>query len=241
MGAKGCAGLAALGLLAATFSACGIWGHGGSDIAPVEVQSDNSDLPARYGLYVEAKGVLGRLDVEKSVQVQTWDSRSNLHPDVTFIIFDRSLADHSLRLSDAITLRKVAHVRNNIATSGAATPGQKDPWVVADFPEFAVPLDFQPIDGSPEIVRVIPTRPLASGLYSLQIPRRQVNRRRTLRRPMVEGRRGPIRLRQLRRPLCRIATRLQALLRPVIAAAQAAHHSALTATASGPKATQPAR
>src|SRR5882724_12327401 len=54
MGAQGYAGLAAVGLLAATLSACGIWGDGGSDIAPVEVQSDDSGLPARYGLYVEA-------------------------------------------------------------------------------------------------------------------------------------------------------------------------------------------
>src|SRR5882672_3298673 len=168
MGAKGYAGLAAVGLLAATLSACGIWGDGGSDIAPVEVQSDDSDLPARYGLYVEEEGVLGRLDAEKGVPAQTWESRSDLHPDVTFLIFDRSLADRSLRVDDAITLRKVAHVRNNIAASGAATPAQKDSWVVVDFPEFDVPLDFQPIDGSSEMVRVIPARPLAPGLYSLQ-------------------------------------------------------------------------
>src|SRR5215813_13877380 len=114
MGAKGYAGLAAVGLLA-TLSACGIWGDGGSDIAPVEVQSDDSDLPARYGLYVETDGVLGRLDVAKSVQTQAGEGRANLHPDVTFIIFDRSLADRSLRLSDLITLRKVAHVRNDVA------------------------------------------------------------------------------------------------------------------------------
>ena len=169
MGAQGYAGLAAVGLLAATLSACGIWGDGGSDIAPVEVQSDDSGLPARYGLYVEADGVLGRLDARKGVPVQASESLSNLHPDATFIIFDRSLADLSLRLSDAITLRKLAHVRNDVATSGAATPPRKDPWVVVDFPEFDVPLDFQPIDGSPEIVRVIPARPLASGLYSLQL------------------------------------------------------------------------
>jgi hypothetical protein len=164
MGAKGYAGLAAVGLLAAALSACGILGNGGSDIAPVEVQSDDSGLPARYGLYAEEEGVLGRLDVQKSAQAQTWESRSNLQPDVTFIIFDRSLADRSLRLSDAIALRKVAHVRNGVATSGAATPPQKDPWVVVDFPEFDVPLDFQPIDGSPKMVRVIPMQPLASAL-----------------------------------------------------------------------------
>jgi len=172
MGAKGYAGLAAAGLLAAMLSACGSSGssNSGNDMAQVEVQSDDSDtaLPARYGLYVVEQGQLGRLDAEKNVQVQTWDSRSSLHPDVTFIVFDRSLADRSVRLGDVIMLRKVAHVRNDVAASGAATPLQKDTWVVADSPEFAVPVDFQPIHGSPEMVRVIPTRQLAPGLYSFQ-------------------------------------------------------------------------
>src|SRR5882724_11161409 len=178
MNAKSCAALAAAGLLAATLSACGGGGASRSkendiaqnDIAQVDVQPDDSDaaLPARYGLYVVEKGELGRLDAEKSVQVQTWDSRSSLSPGVTFIVFDRSLADRSVRLSDVIMLRKVAHVRSDVAASGAATPMQKDVWVVADSPEFAVPVDFQPIHGSPEMVRVIPTRQLAPGLYSFQ-------------------------------------------------------------------------
>jgi len=169
MGAKSYVGLAAAGLLAATLSACGS-SNSGNETAQVEIQSDDSDaaLPARYGLYVVQDGELGRLDAEKSVQVETWDSRSSLQPDVTFIIFDRSLADRSMRLGDSVRLRKVAHVRNDVAASGAATPLQKDTWVVADSPEFAVPLDFQPIHGSPEMVRVIPTRPLAPGLYSFQ-------------------------------------------------------------------------
>jgi hypothetical protein len=174
MGAKYYLGLAAAGALTAVLSACGSSSNSrnisGNDSAQVEVQSDDSDvaLPARYGLYVVEDGELGRLDAEKNVQVQTWDSRSSLHPDVTFIVFDRSLADRSVRLGDVIMLRKVAHVRNDVAASGAATPLQKDTWVVADAPEFAVPVDFQPIHGSPEMVRVIPTRPLAPGLYSFQ-------------------------------------------------------------------------
>jgi hypothetical protein len=173
MNAKSYAGLAVAGLLAATLSACGGgWGSHSkeNDIAQIDVQHDDSDaaLPARYGLYIVEKGELGRLDAEKSVQVQTWDSRSSLSPDVTFIVFDRSLADRSLRLGEVIMLRKVAHVRNDVAASGAATPLQKDAWVVADSPEFAVPVDFQPIHGAPEMVRVIPTRPLTPGLYSFQ-------------------------------------------------------------------------
>jgi hypothetical protein len=169
MGAKDYAGLAAIGLLAMTLSACG-GSHGENDVAQVEIQSDDSDfdLPARYGLYALEDGQLGRLDGEKSFQVETWENRSSLNSDVAFIIFDRSLSDRSLRLGDAVKLRRVAHVRNDVAASGAATPLQKDSWVVADLSEFAVPLDFQPIQGSPEMVKVIPTRPLQPGLYALQ-------------------------------------------------------------------------
>ncbi|HUL09273.1 MAG TPA: hypothetical protein VLV76_23280 [Candidatus Acidoferrum sp.] len=174
MGAKGHIGLAVAGLLAALLSACGSGGSGGgsgdSDIAQVEVQSDESDvqLPARYGLYVLQDGQLGRLDGEKSFQVETWESRSSLASNVRFIVFDRALGDRSLRLEDAIKLRRVAHVRSDVAASGAATPLQKDTWVVADLAPFAVPVDFRPMHGSPEMVEVIPFRPLPPGLYSLQ-------------------------------------------------------------------------
>jgi hypothetical protein len=169
MGAKNYKGLVAFVLMALTLSACGS-SDSENDIAQVEIQSDESEseLPARYGLYVLEDGQLGRLDGEKSFQIETWESRSSLSPDVRFIIFDRSLADRSLRLGDAVKLRRVARVRNEVAASGAATPLQKDSWVVADLPEFAVGLDFQPVHGSPEMVKVIPSRPLQPGLYSLQ-------------------------------------------------------------------------
>jgi len=171
MGAKGYLGLAMVGLLGAALSACGSSSSSSSgDTAQVEIQSDesDSDLPARYGLYALQDGQLGRLDGEKSFQVETWESRSSLGSDVRFIVFDRALSDRSLRLGDAIKLRRVSHVRNDVAASGAATPLQKDVWVVADLPEFAVAVDFRPIHGSPEMVEVIPFRPLPPGLYSLQ-------------------------------------------------------------------------
>ena len=168
MSAKAWMGL--VGLLAVTLSACG-----GGHPAPEGTQAQQYDdagfaLPARYGLYViDANGQLGRLDGEKSFQVETWGSRSSLDPDVQFIIFDRALSDRSIRLADAIKLRRVAHVRNDIGASGVATPLQKDLWVAPDFPEFAIALDFQPVYGSPEMVRVIPSQQLPPGLYSLQL------------------------------------------------------------------------
>jgi hypothetical protein len=165
MGAKRYFVLAAISLLA-TLSGCG--GSSRNDAARSDIQFDeDAALPSRYGLYVVQDGQFGRLDGEKSFQVETWANRSSLQPDVTFVIFDRALADRAVRLDDAIKVRKVAHVRNDVTATGA-TPVPNDVWVVADSPQFAVPVDFQPIPGAPEMVRVIPTRPLSPGLYSVQ-------------------------------------------------------------------------
>src|SRR5262245_36253522 len=130
MGAKGYIGLAMVGVLAGALSACGS-SSSSNETAQVEVQSDDSDaeLPARYGLYALQEGQLGRLDGENSFQVETWESRSSLGPDVRFIVFDRALSDRSMRLADAIKLRRVSHIRNDVAASGATTPLQKDVWV----------------------------------------------------------------------------------------------------------------
>lgn len=164
MNARGWVRVAVLGLLAA-LPACG------SDDEPETASlasPQSADLPARYGLYALQDGRLGRLDGEKSFQIETWDSRSSLRPDVTFIVFDRALGDRSLRLAETIRLRQVARVRNAVAASGLASPLPKDEWVVADLPDFAVALDFQPVPGSPEMVAAIPAGPLSPGLYALQ-------------------------------------------------------------------------
>jgi hypothetical protein len=172
-----CARVADIGLLAAMLSACGSdpdqvlqpydGGEGGlpaSDVGVVE-----GGLPTRYGLYAVQDGRIGRLDGERSFQVETWDRRSSLGPGVHFIVFDRALDDRTTRLQDVVALRRVAHVRNEVAATGAAVPTSKDIWVVADLPEFAVPLDFAPVPGRPDMVRAMPRRPLQPGLYSLEL------------------------------------------------------------------------
>ena len=143
-----CARVAVIGLLAAMLSACGSdpdqvlqpydGGEGGlpaSDVGVVE-----GGLPTRYGLYAVQDGRIGRLDGERSFQVETWESRSALQPDVQFIVFDRALDDRSVRLQNAIEMRRLAHVRNDVSATGAVTPTGRDIWVVADLPELAVPL-----------------------------------------------------------------------------------------------------
>src|ERR1700752_4280211 len=118
MSGKGYLGLAAAGLLAAALAACG--SGGGADESDAALFDDfgfgdSAKLPTRYGLYASQDGKLGRLDGAKSFQGETWDNRSGLQPDVTFIAFDRALGDRATRLSDAIQMRRVVRVRNEVS------------------------------------------------------------------------------------------------------------------------------
>jgi hypothetical protein len=157
-----------IGLLAALLPACGSDSDEVAETLTVYDDGSGSAVPSRYGLYAIQDGRLGRLDGERSFQVETWESRSDLLPAVEFIVFDRALDDRALRLENAITLRRLAHVRNDVAATGAAVPMAKDVWVVADLPDFAVPLDFAPLAGRPDMVRAMPARPLEPGLYALE-------------------------------------------------------------------------
>ena len=155
-------------LLAVMLTACG--GDDSDDVASTFEfgDEDASVLPSKYGLYAVQDGQLGRIDGERSFQVETWESRSTLQPGVQFIVFDRTLEDRSVRLQNVVKLRRVAHVRNDVAATGVARSTGKDVWVVADLPEFAVPLDFAPVPGQAEMIRAVPSRALEPGLYSLE-------------------------------------------------------------------------
>ena len=160
-------GAFAAAVLAMVLSACG------SSDEPSE-STDASDsrggpLPETYGLYAAQGGQIGRLNGDQSFEVSTWAHRSVLHPDVTFIVYDRRLADPSIALDQAITLERVAHVRNEVSSAGAAVPATADNWVATDLPKFAIPVDFQPVPTAMQMVRVVPSRPLEPGLYSLQL------------------------------------------------------------------------
>lgn len=167
IGAK-CARIAMLGLLAAMLPACGSDDSEDTASAVGFGDEDVSVLPSKYGLYAVQDGQLGRIDGDRSFQVETWESRSALQPGVQFIVFDRALDDRSVRLQNAIKLRRLAHVRNEVAATGVATPTGKDIWVVADLPELMVPLDFAPVPGRGEMIRAVPSRRLEPGLYALE-------------------------------------------------------------------------
>ena len=155
--------------VAAMLSACG--GSDEPDTSPAVDVPDTpvGALPDRYGLYAVQGDHIGRLNGDQNFEVSTWEHRQSLRPDVAFIVYDRRLADPSLALDQVIHLQRVPHVRNEVSPSGMAAPATANNWVAVDLPKFAVPIDFEPVSTSPQMVRVIPSRPLEPGLYSLEI------------------------------------------------------------------------
>ena len=153
----------ALGIVAILLTSCG----SSSNEDTPDYQS--STLPDRYGIYAVQDGNIGRIDGDRSFQVDTWDKRSALGSQVSFIIFDPVISDRSLPLGEQIRLRHVAHVRNEVTATGAVSPATQNNWVVAGLPAFDIPLDFQPVEDHPDMVRAIPARALPPGLYALQL------------------------------------------------------------------------
>lgn len=155
-----------ISVLAGWLQACG-----SDDPEPPSAQIEDEDveLPSRYGLYALQDEKFGRIDGDRDYQIATWEGRSALTPEVTFLLFDRALGDRSVRLQDAVKLRRLAHLRNDVSESGAVEPTTKDVWVAADLPEFSIPLDFAPVSGNAEMVRVVPSKALPPGLYALEL------------------------------------------------------------------------
>jgi hypothetical protein len=162
---------AAAALAAATLSGCG--GSSGADdrageaAVPADLHGDA--LPQRYGLYAVQGDHFGRLNGDQTFEVGSWEHRSDLWPNVSFIVYDRRLADPALALDQVIHLRRVPHVRNDVSAAGTAAPATADNWVAVDLPKFDVPLDFEPVATAAQMVRAIPARPLEPGLYSLEL------------------------------------------------------------------------
>lgn len=155
-----------LGVLAGWLPACG---SDAPEPPTAELGDEDVELPSRYGLYALQDEKLGRIDGDRNFQIATWKGRSALSPEVTFILFDRALGDRSLGLQEVVKLRRLAHLRNDVTEAGGVKPTTKDVWVVADLPEFSVPLDFAPVSGNAEMVRAMPSKPLPPGLYALEL------------------------------------------------------------------------
>ena len=139
----------------------------GSSQPQLNVGSESTvPVPPSYGLYAYDGDQLIRLDGDSNWERSTWSGRSDLPPKIQFVVYSRTLTTDSTPLPNLVELRRVAHVRNDIAGTGNVVPAQNNRWAAPDLPDYRVPLSYTPVPGHPDIVVATPSDPLAQGLYS---------------------------------------------------------------------------
>lgn len=125
--------------------------------------------PPTQGLYVVSNGKMGRLDDSPDKVLKTWPIRSNLGPNVAFVVHHPAIAESGGPPGKLVSLRQVAYVRANIATSGTVRKNKKAEWIVASLDPLYVPARVVQDSKDPTLLRVTPTEPLAPGLYALTL------------------------------------------------------------------------
>jgi hypothetical protein len=125
-------------------------------------------IPDEPGIYsFTTKDNLQRLDGDREWEAETWPERSNMSPNVHFVINEPALAGRSA--GNSVELWRVAWVRSEINTQNQAMPVDGSQWAVAPIAPFAVPFRYESPPGQTDIVHIVPTVPLEPGLYTLRI------------------------------------------------------------------------
>lgn len=140
-----------------------------------------TNLPDEPGLYaVMADDEFQRLDGTPKWEGETWPERANFPSETRFLVLHPALSASPEPIGEKITLRKVGWVRSDIASNREIGPPKGRRWVTADIPGLRIPLDYNYVDGRPDLVAAKPQQEaLEPGLYSLQlqIPDARVNAR----------------------------------------------------------------
>jgi len=151
--------VAALSVAAFSVSACSTLGW----------QSDKPFVPEAAGLYALSHEGPQRLDGDHDWQVDTWEDRESLPPDLQFVVAEKALQNGNVDLDQAVTLRKLAWVRSRIDSRGRISPSREGRWHETELLSFEVPVKVQRMSSNPGIVRVNPSASLDPGLYALTI------------------------------------------------------------------------
>lgn len=147
----------ALAIASAALSGCGLYR---SALVP--------DDPGVYA--VTREGGLQRLDGPVEWEQETWPARSDMTPDVRFVVAHPSLADGTRPVEDAIRLRKVGWLRSEVGPDGTIAPVDGVKWVAADIAAFTVPLEYARVDDRDDVIEALPKGgALEPGLYSLEL------------------------------------------------------------------------
>ncbi len=132
-------------------------------------RQEQDPIPRKPGLYALYEGELQRLNGDRKWEMKTWDERSNLSPEVQFVIRHPQLPASRDQLEGAIDLSRVAWVRSEISPDGDILPADGNQLVAADIDELRVPVRLEPYGEDSEVVRVVPVSRLQGGLYTLQL------------------------------------------------------------------------
>ena len=147
-------------VIASVLAACG-----GPEFTANGRELPTPDDPGIYLL--TSGGELQRIDGDPEWERRTWDQRSDLAPDVEFIVFDHSIAGAGPKVA---RLSRVAWLRSELTRTGQAAPPQGSQWVVTGLDAFTEPLVGVRHPEHEEVVYLRPAdHALNPGLYELEI------------------------------------------------------------------------
>jgi hypothetical protein len=153
-------------LLVVALLAAGVGGCAGT---PKSKSQAVVPRPPTEGLYVVYNGKMGRLDDTPDKILKTWPVRSNLGPNLEFVIHHPAVAAAGGSPGQLVALRQVAYVRSNITPSGTVHKNKKTEWIVASLDPLYVPARVTQDSKDPTLLRVVPNEPLTPGLYALSL------------------------------------------------------------------------
>lgn len=136
--------------------------------APASATTPLPSLPQYYGLYAVEQTALLPIGSSAEPDPDNWSSRADLSPETSFLIYSRSLTVDPEPLDSAITLDRLAQVRDERTEDGTVIP-LANRWTAPNLPGYQVPLQFEPVAGQPEMIIAAPQIPLTPGVYSLKL------------------------------------------------------------------------
>jgi hypothetical protein len=125
-------------------------------------------VPDSPGIYAyTTKNDLRRIDGDPNWEASTWPERANLPSNTRFVVNDPALANRSV--VGAVELWRVAWVRSEVNVNNQAMPMAGTEWALAPVAPYSVPIRLESPSDKNGVVNVVPTAPLAPGLYALRV------------------------------------------------------------------------
>jgi hypothetical protein len=125
-------------------------------------------VPDSPGIYAyTTKNDLRRIDGDANWEASTWPERANLPSNTRFVVNDPALTDRSP--VGNVELWRVAWVRSEVNANNQAMPMAGTEWALAPVAPYSVPVRLETPSNKRGVVNVVPTAPLAPGLYAVRI------------------------------------------------------------------------